>query len=183
MLPGERERKYVMLLRPQRERGWKRAFPLGPSGLGKLWWSWALEESFWSLGHVLSHGLPHFILQVRQFLPLGLQVQPLIVWHLKRRINKCFKTSLRVTWSYFKHMATSKRMQFLEQDKKRGLNKCRFYLSFSTLFIWYLLIRKSYVSSVIPRTFCTTAKPFHEFFNFHNYYSSLTFNWTSWVPP
>lgn len=44
-----------------------------------------LDESvnFGSLGHVLSHSLSYFILQVRQFLPVCLQLQPLKVWHLK----------------------------------------------------------------------------------------------------
>ena len=36
-----------------------------------------------SLGHVLGHGLPHFVLQVCQLLPVCLQLQPLIIWHLK----------------------------------------------------------------------------------------------------
>lgn len=36
-----------------------------------------------SLGHVLGHSFPHFILQVGQLLPVWLQLQPLVIWHLK----------------------------------------------------------------------------------------------------
>lgn len=43
---------------------------------------WPSARLIGSLGHVLGHGLPHFILQVRQLLPIGLQLQPVIIWHL-----------------------------------------------------------------------------------------------------
>lgn len=40
-----------------------------------------------SPGHVLGHSLPYFILQVCQSLPVCLQLQPLVVWHLKEDIQ------------------------------------------------------------------------------------------------
>lgn len=128
---GTRAKKNLMLLQP--ERGWICAFPVGPSGLEKLKSSWAFEALFRSLGHVLSYGLPHFILQVCQFLPIGLQVEPLIVWHLKRRIKG----------GYFRPMFKSNRMHVLVSDKEQGTNNFRFCLTcklFLKIFIWYLLI-------------------------------------------
>lgn len=44
-----------------------------------------------SLGHVLGHGLPHLILQVRQLVPFCLQLKPLVIWHLKEEQNERFE--------------------------------------------------------------------------------------------